>query len=65
MGIQENFVTYFLQHLQSNNHIWLFRKKLSHAFCDTDNPTTIYCMTIQVNFVTYFRDSDNPNDHTW
>ena len=41
-AIQENFVTYFLQHWRSNDHIWQFRKTSSDAFCDTDDPTTVY-----------------------
>ena len=42
MALQENFVTFFPRHWRSNNHIWHFRKTLSHVIRDTDNPTTVY-----------------------
>ena len=40
-GIQENFVTHFPWHWRSNDHMWRFRKTLSHIFRDTDDSTTI------------------------
>ena len=27
---------------RKSGHIWRLRKTLSHCFCDTDHPTTIY-----------------------
>ena len=42
MAIQENLVACFPWHWRSNNHIWPFRKTSSHAFRETDDPTTVY-----------------------
>ena len=42
LALQGNFVACCPWHWRSNDHIWHFRKTLSHSFLNTDDPKTIF-----------------------
>ena len=54
----------FPRHWRSNDHIWQFRKILSHLSRDTDDPTTIYGNSGNFRH-TFSVTLTIPNDHVW